>query len=155
MKTIKITYEAVFNIGNYQSLRLGGEYTLDPKENESEAYIAIDRQLRQEAKNIIADRIQEQTQAKQVQAAQPEQVQPQAAKPETPRQPVCKVIVRDDEAERISMIGTALCKRLRGDDKEKEPLTLDQIIANIDEHYEVSDKVKNIWIENLKFQQGI
>lgn len=148
MKTIKITYEAVFNIGNYQSLRLGGEYTLDPKENESEAYIAIDRQLRQDAKKIIADRIQEQEQAKQ-QVAQPEQ--PQVKKPETPKQPVCKVIVKDDEAERISLIGTALCKRLREDDK----MTLEAIISNIDEHYEVSEKVKNTWIESLKFQNSI
>lgn len=148
MKTIKITYEAVFNIGNYQSLRLGGEYTLDPKENESEAYIAIDRQLRQDAKKIIADRIQEQEQAKQ-QAAQPEQ--PQAKKPETPKQPVCKVIVKDDDAERISLIGTALCKRLREDDK----MTLEAIKANIDEYYEVSAKVKNTWIESLKLQDSI
>lgn len=152
MKTIKITYEAVFNIGNYQSLRLGGEYTLDPKENESEAYIAIDRQLRQDAKKIIADRIQEQEQEQEQakrQAAQPEQ--PQVKKPETPKQPVCKVIVKDDEAERISLIGTALCKRLREDDK----MTLEAIISNIDEHYEVSDKVKNTWIESLKLQDSI
>lgn len=128
MKATKLTYEAVFNLGNYQTIRLGGEYTLEPNETAEEAYVKIDRELRAEAMKIVEDR-------KPKQAEQPKQE---------------RIKIEDSDGKRIGEIGTAMCERVRSG-----KMTAAEVIAKIDEYYEVSDKVRKLWVQSLELQESI
>lgn len=136
MKTIKITYEAVFNIGNYQTLRLGGEYTLEPKETEKDAYVAIDRQLREAAAAIVEDRKQAmaESQAKAEQAKAEQDV---------------RVTIKDTDTKQINKIGEALAKRVQ------DGMSVEEVMANVDKYYNVSDKVRKLWHEAVKLAANI
>ena len=69
MKMNKFTYEIVMNVGSYQSVRIGGEWSVNETPT-SEQVIAIDSELRQKVAEVVESRKA---------AAQPKpQPQPQA-----------------------------------------------------------------------------
>ena len=72
MQIEKFTYEIVMNVGSYQSIRIGGEWSVTDTPT-TEQVIAIDSELRQKVAEVVESRKA---------AAQPQpQPQPQAEKP--------------------------------------------------------------------------
>ena len=72
MQIEKFTYEIVVNVGNYHSIRIGGEWSVTDTPT-TEQVIAIDTELRQKVAEVVESRKA---------AAQPQpQPQPQAEKP--------------------------------------------------------------------------
>ena len=55
MKMQKFTYEIVCNIGNYQSVRIGGEWSVTDAPT-TEQVIAIDTELRQKVAEVVESR---------------------------------------------------------------------------------------------------
>lgn len=68
MKTNTINLQIVINCGNYESLRLGGEWTKDAEQTDADALLEADKILRDAAASILAQRTQEA--AQRVQEAQ-------------------------------------------------------------------------------------
>ena len=87
MKMQKFTYEIVCNIGNYQSIRIGGEWSVTDTPT-SEQVIAIDAELRQKVAEVVESRkasapqpqpTTEQAETKTEQAPKQEEEKPQQA----------------------------------------------------------------------------
>ena len=76
MKMQKFTYEIVCNIGNYQSVRIGGEWSVTETPT-TEQVIKIDTELRQKVAEVVESRKA---------AAQP-QPQPTTEQPENKTEP--------------------------------------------------------------------
>ena len=55
MQMAKFTYEIVCNIGNYQSIRIGGEWSVTDAPN-TEQVISIDAELRQKVAEVVESR---------------------------------------------------------------------------------------------------
>ena len=52
MQMAKFTYEIVVNVGNYQSIRIGGEWSVTDTPS-TEQVIAIDSELRQKVAEVM------------------------------------------------------------------------------------------------------
>ena len=74
MQMNKFTYEIVCNIGNYQSIRIGGEWSVTDTPSTAQV-ISIDAELRQKVAEVIESR-------KAVPQPQPEQPENKENKPE-------------------------------------------------------------------------
>ena len=55
MQMAKFTYEIVVNVGNYQSIRIGGEWSVTDTPS-TEQVIAIDSELRQKVAEVVESR---------------------------------------------------------------------------------------------------
>ena len=55
MQMAKFTYEIVYNIGNYQSIRIGGEWSVTDTPT-TEQVISIDAELRQKVAEVVESR---------------------------------------------------------------------------------------------------
>ena len=84
MKIEKFTYEIVINVGSYQSIRIGGEWSVTETPT-TEQVISIDAELRQKVAEVVESRKavpQPQPETKAEQAPATEQAEPkQAEKP--------------------------------------------------------------------------
>ena len=78
MKIEKYTYEIVVNVGNYQSIRIGGEWSVTDTPT-SEQVISIDAELRQKVAEVIESR---KASVPQPQPEQPENKENKENKPE-------------------------------------------------------------------------
>ena len=88
MKMEKLTYEITMRAGDYQSIKIGGEWSVDHKPTPADI-ATLDTELRQQVEVVLqqrkADAEQpktEQPQAEQPQAEQPQAEQPQAEQPQ-------------------------------------------------------------------------
>ena len=86
MKMNKFTYEIVCNIGNYQSVRIGGEWSVTDTPS-TEQVINIDAELRQKVAEVVESRKAQPQPQPETKSEQPEnkqeenKPQPQAEKP--------------------------------------------------------------------------
>ena len=95
IKMNKFTYEIVVNVGNYQSIRIGGEWSVTETPT-TEQVISIDAELRQKVAEVIESRKapQPQQQQQQQQQQQPENKEnkpenkPEQAETKTEEKPV-------------------------------------------------------------------
>ena len=72
MKMDKFTYEIVVNVGNYQSVRIGGEWSVTDTPT-TEQVVSIDSELRQKVAEVVESRKA---------SAQPQPQQEEGKKPE-------------------------------------------------------------------------
>ena len=79
MQMQKFTYEIVLNVGNYQSIRIGGEWSVTDTPS-TEQVIAIDSELRQKVAEVVESR--KAVPQPQPQPEQPEQPENKENKPE-------------------------------------------------------------------------
>lgn len=126
MKAITINLKLTKNIGNYQSVAIGGEWSVDEGESVTDAMSNAKAQLEQafcemytaqpaKAEPIVAEKPQKQTQSKQV-------VEPIAAEPEDKREFV--------------EFGTDLLKRICA----RAQAGVD--MATIEKYYRLSDEAR-------------
>lgn len=138
VKQTKLTYEAVFNIGNYQTIRLGGEYTIPAGMSSEEAYRQIDAELRNTATLIIEDR-------------KPKIEQPaeqQTEQPVAERQTDTRIVVEDSDKKQIEHIGSLLVGRV-----QRDGMSVEDVMENVKKYYNVSDKVLRFWSKTLEMVQ--
>ena len=83
MQMAKFTYEIVLNVGSYQSIRIGGEWSVTDTPT-SEQVLNIDAELRQKVAEVVESRKavpQPQPTTEQVETKTEEEKPPQAEKP--------------------------------------------------------------------------
>ena len=73
MQIEKFTYEIVINVGNYQSIRIGGEWSVTDTPT-TEQVVSIDSELRQKVAEVVESR--------KASASQPQPQQEEGKKPE-------------------------------------------------------------------------
>ena len=71
MKMKKLTYEITMRAGDYQSIKIGGEWSVDHKPTPADI-ATLDAELRQQVEVVLQQRKAEQPQAEQPQAEQPQ-----------------------------------------------------------------------------------
>lgn len=138
VKQTKLTYEAVFNVGNYQTIRLGGEYTIPAGMSSEEAYRQIDAELRNTAALIIEDR-------------KPKIEQPteqQTEQPVAERQTDARIVVEDSDKKQIEHIGSLLVGKV-----QRDGMSVEDVMENVKKYYNVSDKVLRFWSKTLEMVQ--
>lgn len=138
VKQTKLTYEAVFNVGNYQVIRLGGEYTIPAGMSSEEAYRQIDAELRNTAALIIEDR-------------KPKIEQPaeqQAEQPVAEQQTDTRIVVEDSDKKQIEHIGSLLVGKV-----QRDGMSVEDVMENVKKYYNVSDKVLRFWSKTLEMVQ--
>lgn len=87
IKMDKFTYEIVMNVGSYQSVRIGGEWSVTDTPT-TEQVISIDAELRQKVAEVVESRkAQPQPQPQPTEEVKPEPKQ-QEAKPQQAEKPV-------------------------------------------------------------------
>ena len=83
----KFTYEIVCNIGNYQSIRIGGEWSVTETPT-TEQVIKIDTELRQKVAEVIESRKASAPQPQPQPTTEQEENKPQKAEPKQEEKPV-------------------------------------------------------------------
>lgn len=143
IKQTKLTYEAVFNVGNYQSIRMGGEYTIPVGMSSEEAYRQIDAELRNTAALIIEDR-----KPKTEQPAVEQQTEQPTEQPAAEQQADTRIVIRDSDKKQIEHIGSLLVGKV-----QKDGMSVKDVMENVKKYYNVSDKVLRFWSKTLEMVQ--
>lgn len=92
MKMKKLTYEITMRAGDYQSIKIGGEWSVDHLPTPADI-ATLDAELRQQVEVVLQQR---KADAEDKRKTQPEQAQPEQAQPEDKRELV--TTSRKDEA---------------------------------------------------------
>ena len=94
MEMNKLTYEITMRAGDYQSIKIGGEWSVDHKPTPADI-ATLDAELRQQVEVVLQQRKADAEDKRKAQAEQPQAEQPQAEQPQPQPQPQPQADVED------------------------------------------------------------